>query len=172
MVFRYIRSNKYVEEGALQGAVMIPSKETKEITYKLLENHFIHLQELRKTISSTAPTKSVYLYYVDLYQVIRSVLQTCYKATSNLISRARHENEANARLLEKQERTDSLVESLRESGASEDQISEEISELMTPPEQQTVLQVQRRLQQITGASKEVSDNIFLLRLVLNIKTKS
>ena len=114
-VFRYIRSNKYVEEGALQGAVMIPSKETKEITYKvmcftlamfllltsifqLLENHFIHLQELRKTISSTAPTKSVYLYYVDLYQVIRSVLQTCYKATSNLINRARHEKESNARL--------------------------------------------------------------------------
>ena len=76
------------------------------------------------------------------------------------------------RLLEKQERTESLVESLREGGASEDQISEEISELMTPPEQQTVLQVQRRLQQITRASKEVSDNIFLLRLVLNIKTKS
>ena len=76
------------------------------------------------------------------------------------------------RLLEKQERTESLVESLREGGASEEQISEEISELMTPPEQQTVLQVQRRLQQITRASKEVSDNIFLLRLVLNIKTKS
>merc|ERR1712110_50796 len=111
--------------------------------YKLLENHFIHLQELRKTISSTAPTKSVYLYYVELYQVIRSVLQTCYKATSNLTSRARHENETNARLLEKQERTESLVESLRESGASEDQISEEISELMTPPELQTVQEVQR-----------------------------
>ena len=68
------------------------------IISQLLENHFIHLQELRKTISSTAPTKSVYLYYVDLYQVIRSVLQTCYKATSNLTSRARHENETNARL--------------------------------------------------------------------------
>lgn len=34
-VFRFIRSNKYVEEADLQGAVMIPSKETKEITYKV-----------------------------------------------------------------------------------------------------------------------------------------
>lgn len=34
-VFRYIRSQKYVEEADLQGAVMIPSKETKEITYKV-----------------------------------------------------------------------------------------------------------------------------------------
>ena len=66
--------------------------------FQLLENHFIHLQELRKTISSTAPTKSLYLYYVDLYQVIRSVLQSCYKAASNLISRAQHEKESNARL--------------------------------------------------------------------------
>ena len=39
-VFRYIRSNKYVEEGALQGAVMIPSKETKEITYKVSRENF------------------------------------------------------------------------------------------------------------------------------------
>ena len=36
-VFRFIRSNKYVEEADLQGAVMIPSKETKEITYKVKE---------------------------------------------------------------------------------------------------------------------------------------
>ena len=76
------------------------------------------------------------------------------------------------RLLEKQERTESLVESLRESGASEEQISEEMAELMTPPEQETVKQVERKLQQINRALKEVSDNIFLLRLVLNIKTKS
>ena len=75
-------------------------------------------------------------------------------------------------MLEKQERTEALAESLREGGASEEQISEEISELMTPPEQETVQQVQRKLQQINRAISQVSDNIFLLRLVLNIKTKS
>ena len=64
-----------------------------------MENHFIHLQELRKTISSTAPTKSLYLYYVDLYQVIRSVLQSCYKASANLMTRANHETDTNVRSL-------------------------------------------------------------------------
>ena len=63
-----------------------------------MENHFIHLQELRKTISSTA-TKSLYLYYVDLYQVIRSVLQSCYKASANLMTRANHETDTNVRSL-------------------------------------------------------------------------
>jgi len=171
-VFRFIRSKKYVEEADLQGAVMIPSKETKEITYKLLENHFIHLQELRKTISSTAPTKSLYLYYVDIYQVVRSVLQSCYKASANLMLRAKHERQTNARLLEKQERTESLVESLRAGGASEAEISEEVTDMITPPEQETLQEVQTKLNKISGAQSEVCDNMLLLRLVLELKSKS
>ena len=74
-------------------------------------------------------------------------------------------------MLEKQERTESLMESLRAGGASEEEISEEIAEMMTPPEQQTIQQVQRKLAKITRAQSEVDDNIFLVRLVLNNKTK-
>ena len=83
-VFRYIREKRFVEEGQLQQVVMIPAKETKMLTYqvrsiiftfffmntfKLLENHFIHLQELRKSVAANAPSKAFYLYYVDLPQV-------------------------------------------------------------------------------------------------------
>ena len=74
-------------------------------------------------------------------------------------------------MLEKQERKESLMESLRAGGASEEEISEEIAEMMTPPEQQTIQQVQRKLAKITRAQSEVDDNIFLVRLVLNNKTK-
>ena len=48
---------------------MIPSKETKELTYQLLENNFIQLQELRKSLSANAISKSFYLFYVDMNQV-------------------------------------------------------------------------------------------------------
>ena len=51
--------------------VMIPSKETKELTYQLLENNFIQLQELRKSLSANAISKSFYLFYVDINQVSR-----------------------------------------------------------------------------------------------------
>ena len=50
---------------------MIPSKETKELTYQLLENNFIQLQELRKSLSANAISKSFYLFYVDINQVGR-----------------------------------------------------------------------------------------------------
>jgi DNA-directed RNA polymerase III subunit RPC3 len=48
---------------------MIPSKETKELTYQLLENNFIQLQELRKSMSANTISKSFYLFYVDINQV-------------------------------------------------------------------------------------------------------
>ena len=68
-IFRVIREKLHVEESQLQGFVMIPAKEIKLLTYKLLENNFIQLQELRKSMSNNAPTKSFYLFYVDLNQV-------------------------------------------------------------------------------------------------------
>jgi len=68
-IFRHVREKKFVEEGSLQGVVMIPTKETKDLTYQLMENHFLHLQELRKTLASNAPSKSFYLFYVNMDQV-------------------------------------------------------------------------------------------------------
>ena len=58
---------------------MIPSKEAKTITYELLENSYIQLQELRKTISASAPSKSVYLYYVDMGGLARTQLTRVYQ---------------------------------------------------------------------------------------------
>jgi len=82
-VFRYIREKRYVEEGQLQQVVMIPAKETKMLTYQLLENHFIHLQELRKSVAPTAPSKSFHLYYCDLPQVRHPTIAPCSPGLSS-----------------------------------------------------------------------------------------
>jgi hypothetical protein len=58
---------------------MIPSKETKELTYQLLENNFIQLQELRKSMSANAISKSFYLFYVDMNQVFFILLLSFQK---------------------------------------------------------------------------------------------
>ena len=76
-IFRHVREKKFVEEGSLQGVVMIPTKETKDLTYQLMENHFLHLQELRKTLASNAPSKSFYLFYVNMDQVAIHQLTGC-----------------------------------------------------------------------------------------------
>lgn len=53
----------------MQNVSMIPSKEAKMFTYKLLEHNFLQLKELRKGTSNMAPVKSFILFQVDLPQV-------------------------------------------------------------------------------------------------------
>ena len=74
-IFRVVREKIHVEESQLPGYVMIPAKEIKLLTYQLLENNFIQLQELRKSMATNAPTKSFYLFYVDLNQVSFTFIQ-------------------------------------------------------------------------------------------------
>ena len=81
---RFICHNKYIEESELERAVMIQSKEAKQLTYELLENNYIRMQgqELRKTISSTVPSKSLYLFYCDLMIVAWVQLSRCYQISA------------------------------------------------------------------------------------------
>ena len=62
-----------MEESQLQGFVMIPAKEIKLLTYQLIENNFVQLEELRKSLggSANAPSKCFYLFTVDMNQASR-----------------------------------------------------------------------------------------------------
>lgn len=69
-IFRVVRDRGYAEETQIQSAVMVPTKETKLLTYQLLENNFIHLQELRKSATvGSAHQKTFFLFYCDLNRV-------------------------------------------------------------------------------------------------------
>ena len=78
-VHRVICEKCYVEESQIQPLVMLTNKEAKSLTYKLLEGNFIHLQELKKSLAGNAPSKSFYLYYVDMNRV-RLMLIFCSRA--------------------------------------------------------------------------------------------
>lgn len=41
---RLIRTKKYIEEEDIQKHAMLPNKESKELTYKLMAEHFISVQ--------------------------------------------------------------------------------------------------------------------------------
>ena len=48
---------------------MIPAKEAKMYTYRLLEHNFLQLRELRKGTGNAAPVKMFFLFHVDVQQV-------------------------------------------------------------------------------------------------------
>lgn len=69
MFFSIVRDKKYIEIEQIQRIAMLADKEAKQITYKLLEENFIQMQELRKPAtglsSMSGPNKSFFLFYVD-----------------------------------------------------------------------------------------------------------
>ncbi len=109
---------------------MIPTKETKSLTYQLLEKNFIHLQELRKSMVSAAPSKTFYLFYVDLNRVARMLVEMCYKSLANMMTRRKSEVQSNQRLLNKHERIEAMAQELRnQCGDNEEQLREQMEDL-------------------------------------------
>ena len=78
-----------VEEFAL-----IPAKEAKELLYKMFSEHFVSMQEIPRT-PDHAPSRTFYLFTVEITQLSRMVLEHCYKSLANLMSRRAFETKEN-----------------------------------------------------------------------------
>ena len=70
---------------------------TRPVSYQLMENNFVQLEELRKSMGSNAnaPSKCFYLFTVDMNQVARMIVDTCHKAIGNALVRKNHEASTN-----------------------------------------------------------------------------
>lgn len=69
LLCRLVRAKKFVEQEQIQQVAMIPAKEAKLLTYRLLEESFLHMQELRKSLANNVPNKTFFLFHIDLNQV-------------------------------------------------------------------------------------------------------
>lgn len=67
---RLVKAKKFVDQEQIQQIAMIPAKEAKLLTYQLLQENFLQMQELRKSLPSNAPNKTFFLFHINLNQVI------------------------------------------------------------------------------------------------------
>lgn len=168
-IFRYIREKKYVEENQVQQVVMIPSKEAKLLTYQLMENNFICLQELKKTINATTPSKALYLFYVNFNQVVRYCLNLCLHTLYNLKQRSSHEMAASARLVEKRDKVGSIMETLRAQGGTEEQLAE-VAEMISPPEEEALTLLDNKMNQCILAELKTLNTLFIMQSFLRYQS--
>lgn len=147
--FRVVRLRKFSEQEDIQKEAMVPSKEAKLFTYKLLEEHFLQVTkqpECRfinfrfhskifvpnfqtKTVrkqggGGTGMAKSFFLFYVSQTQIVSMLLEICYKSLFNSMTRSAYNKSENRRLIEKSQRLDGIVEAMKERGESEEYIAE------------------------------------------------
>ncbi len=149
-VFTLMLDKKFVDQEQIQEAALIPAKEAKILTYLLLENHFVTVREIRKSMGAgAAAMKSVYLFSVDLPSVVRGLVERCYKSLGNTISRKEFEVTDHDHLMQKKARADYLLKALVDQGAPREQI-DEIASSLTPPEAEVVARVNYVLDRLSS----------------------
>ncbi|KAJ8676608.1 hypothetical protein QAD02_012395 [Eretmocerus hayati] len=164
-IFRLVRSYKFIEQEKIQQIAMIPAKEAKHLTYNLLEENYLQIQELKKAGVATAPTKIFFLFHIDLNQVVRMTVEHCYHALYNVIQRREYEVTSNKRMIDKQLRMQTLTSNLKEHGATEEQLAE-IAEMMTPSEKLQLEQVQEKIKKLGTNEFCIDETLFLLQMYL------
>lgn len=103
---------------------MIPAKESKILSYQLLEENFLQILELKKSAIAGGPNKSFMLFHIQLQRVVRMVLELCYKSLFNVMTRRNHEKCVNKRIIDKKHRVETITLGMRAQGASEDQLAD------------------------------------------------
>ncbi|KAJ8720742.1 hypothetical protein PYW08_006207 [Mythimna loreyi] len=161
-IFRLIRSRKYIEEDDIQKNAMLVNKECKQLTYKLLEEHFISVQPMRKAASAGGLAKAIYLYHIKLHDVAHAAQEMCYRALHNVLRRHQHERAAHARLVDKQRRVRTIVHGMRLRGEPQQNI-DDVEETLTPPELAVLQGVEKRLKQLSTAEMELDRNLFIFK---------
>lgn len=163
-IFRIVRQLKYCDQDDIQKEAMIPSKEAKLFTYKLVEENYFQIKTIRKSgAGGGGVAKSFCLFYVDQTQIVSMLLELCYKATFNCLTRSDHIKTENTRIIEKSHRLEMIVRAMKERGQPEEYI-QEIYETITPPEKELLENIKARCKSLLYAEIGLDETIFLLQL--------
>ncbi|KAM3657070.1 DNA-directed RNA polymerase III subunit RPC3 [Ammospiza maritima maritima] len=159
-IFRLLLRKKHLEQKQVEDFAMIPAKEAKDMLYRMLSENLVALQEIPKT-PDHAPSRTFYLYTVNVMAAARMLLHRCYKSVANLMERRQHEMRENRRLLEKSQRVEAILASMQATGAEAAQLHE-VEEMITGPERQQLENLKRNVNKIDASENQVDETIFVL----------
>jgi len=70
-IFRIVRSRKFIEQADIQKEALMPAKEVRFLTYKLLEESFLQTHTIKKSgIGLAGLAKTFFLFYINQKQVM------------------------------------------------------------------------------------------------------
>lgn len=164
-IFRLIHKNGMMEQDQVADLAMISKKDANLITFRLTQDHLILIHEVRKTLAPSPANKITYLFHIDMEAVVRMCLDWTYRTIYNLMVQREMTQSDNARLLDKRMRVDSIVENLRQSGGTEEQVRE-VEEMMTPAEVQQVEKVSSTQDRLFDSEIGLDETIFVLQMFL------
>lgn len=163
-IFRIVRQHKYCDQEEIQKEAMIPSKEAKLFTYRLVEENYFQIKTIRKSgTGGGGVAKSFCLFHVNQTQIVSMLLEHCYKALFNCLTRSDFIKTENKRLIDKSQRLDLIILEMKKRGQSEEYI-QGIYETITPPERELLDNITARCKNLMYAEIGLDETIFLLQL--------
>ncbi|KAK2563047.1 DNA-directed RNA polymerase III subunit RPC3 [Acropora cervicornis] len=162
-IFRLLLLKKHMEQKQIGELAMISSKDAKEFLYKLFAERFIAMQEIPRT-SDYAPSRTFYLFSVELPQLSRMLIEKSYQALGNLMARRQTEVQENRRLVEKEERLEATINSLKAQHGEDTSAEaiEELRELIIPAEREQLKKLKLSLAKLEQSEIQVDETIFIL----------
>ncbi|KXJ28893.1 DNA-directed RNA polymerase III subunit RPC3 [Exaiptasia diaphana] len=121
------------------------------------------MQEVAKS-SDYAPSRTIYLFSVNLKRLSRTLLERCYQTIGNLMSRRLSEIQDHSRVLEKQERMEATVMALKAQHGEEaaEEAAKDLEELVTEADREQLKKLKITLNKLQQSELQVDDTIFIL----------
>lgn len=158
-IFRVILEKSKLEQKQIEDFSMVPSKECKALVYNMLNDGLLSIIELSKT-SDHAPSRTYYLFYVDIFLITKKLLENSYKSIKNLIIKREQLTSENKRLLKKDEKIKQRIESLIAQGAEQSEIDYEKS-IMSQEELSQLSSFTTHCNKIEMAEIQLEETIFI-----------
>jgi len=147
-VLRLLLDSGKMDEKQISKVAMMAPKDLRPMLGALSSDSLISIQEVPKSADRN-PTRTFYLWHVDLHKAYSVILGNLYKTLYNISMRRRaEEEEPNLKaVLEKRERSD---------------VSQDES-LLTRMEQELLVEWEKRREKLTVLEARVEEAVFILR---------
>lgn len=121
-------------------------KDAREVLGRLSAAGLIEPQEVPRS-ADRAPTRTIYLWFVDFNKVVTALVAHHYKALANVQAQRQHQLERRRGLVDKRERTD-----VREN-----------DQLLSKRDQEAIVDLDQRLEALAVAEQRLDEQLFVLR---------
>ena len=168
-IYRLLINKKYLQQKQIEDLAMIPSKEAKQLTYNLYINGLLKCLQCPKT-TDYAPSRTYFLFSVDIRDVCRQTLERCYQSVFNAISRRLFEVQQNKSLLERKTFIDAVVSSLEQQQSVQD-VDQQIQDLknsFTAHDSELLESVNKNVKKLESSELQIDETIFLLKTWLQL----
>ncbi|BGP21127.1 hypothetical protein JCM10213_008960 [Rhodosporidiobolus nylandii] len=144
--WRIMEAKGKLDEKHLARLAFLSVKDAREVLGRLSSSGFVEPQEIPRS-ADRAPSRTLFLWFVDFNKVVTSLVAHHYKALANVQAQRQHQLRKRQGLVEKRERTD-----VRED-----------SSLLTKRDQEAIRELDQTLEALAVAEQRLDEQLFVLR---------